>query len=138
MQHRLLNWTAALFVLTTCACSRAKEHTKGFPMYISDVEYVCGDGHPLVVTALGSHRFTINYQGVTDKSGLISSLNDQLRYLAVKVLYLRAEPGASYSDFIEMTDAVYHPDIRIAIITHHSAFNQYGGCTATAGAIPAR
>lgn len=132
MQCRLLNWVAVFLALITCCC--APEKPKGFPMYISGAGRLCGDGHPLVVTALGSHRFTINYEGVTDKSGLIASLNDQLRYRAEKGLYLRAERGVSYSDFIELTDSVFQPDIRIAIATHGSAFNQYGGCNATARA----
>ena len=134
MQHRLLISVAAFLVLTTCACSRAKEQTKGFPVHTvpdATTHVLCGDGHPFVVTALGSHRFAINGIGVMNEQSLINTLNDQLRYYSQKVLFLRTEPGVSYSDFIEMTDAVYHPDIRIAIMTEHSWVNKYGGCNAT-------
>ena len=131
MQHRLLNWTAAFLALATCGCSRVSEQAKGFPMYIADAptQDWCGDDNRLVVTALGNHHFEINDDGVTGKSGLISRLNDQLSYRAEKVLFLRAEPGTSYSDFIEMTDAVYHPDVNIALMTHQvQALDRNGGC----------
>jgi len=141
MQHKLLNWVAAFVVLTTCACSRTGEQAKGFPMYIADAptQDWCGDDdHRVVVTALGNHRFAVNDSGVMNESSLASDLNDRLRMRAEKVLFLRAEPGVSYSDFIEMTDAAYHPDIRVVVMTHQvEELERKGGCLTLRGLLRA-
>jgi biopolymer transport protein ExbD len=98
-------------------------------MYIADATNVCGDSHTLVVTALGKHSFAINDSGALNIATLISRLNDQLQYRAEKVLFLSAEPGASYSDFIEMTNAIYHPDVSVSLLTRHvRASAQDDGC----------
>jgi biopolymer transport protein ExbD len=130
MQHRLLKWTAAFFVLTTCACSRASHQANGFPVSIAVAPKVwCGDGDPIYVSALGNHRFAINDSPPLNLANLIMALNSILEYRAVKWVFVRADHGIAYSDFIEMMDAVYLPDVRVSVLTTEvEAQRENGGC----------
>ncbi len=46
-------------------------------------------------------------------SDCVSHVRNRLRTRADGVVFVSAEPGVSYGDFIELVDAVY-PDVRIA------------------------
>jgi biopolymer transport protein ExbD len=110
---------AALLVLALVIPASGDRHlpSAGFMLDIATAPESCGDRRNIVATAFGNHRVTLNVDPGFDIRELPSRLREILKYRAEKLVYVRAEPGVAFGEFVQLVDAVRPEAEIISLIT---------------------
>ena len=108
----VLALTLAVVVFSTVCLPSA-----GFMIDIATTRAYCGDGRIIVATAVGNHRAALNSDPGVDIGEFRSSLRKALSTRAEKPVYVRAEPGISFGEFVEFVAAVRPEAEIISLIT---------------------
>lgn len=115
------NWVAVTvmlaFALVLFAFGTRRPPSAGFMIDIATAPEHCGDGRYIVASAVGNHRVTLNPDPSFDIRELPSRLRESLKYRAEKLVFVRAEPGISFGEFVQLVDAVRPEAEIISLIT---------------------
>jgi hypothetical protein len=108
---------AMALVVLALACSGERTSSRGFLLDIATAPERCGDGYNVVLTALGQHRVQVAYDLVLDMDSTASRVRDRLRTRAYGFVYVRAEPGVPFGEFVELVDRVWPEAEVVSIMT---------------------
>jgi hypothetical protein len=75
------------------------------------------DGRNLVAIAIGRHRARLNVEPDWKISEVALRLREVLSYRAEKMVYVKAEMGVSWGEFLELVDHVWPEADVVSIIT---------------------
>jgi hypothetical protein len=106
-------------LLVGAGCHRAQQSTPamGYPIDIATAPAQCGDASDAVATAVGNHQVRLEPRDTMQIAELPRRLHEIFQYRAERVLYVRAEPGVSFGDFIELIDAAWPQGAITSLIT---------------------
>lgn len=114
-------WTAIAVMLTLAllvlASGTRRSPSAGFMLDVATAPESCGDGRDIVASALGHQRVTLHFDQGFDIRELPSKLRTELSSRAEKLVYVTAEPGASFGEFLQLVDAVRPEAEIISLIT---------------------
>ena len=118
MKH---NWFApacatALAVLAL-ACGSERAPSRGYLLDIAKAPERCGDGRYVVITAIGQHRVRIHLSLFLDTDSAAHWLRDTFRTRAERLVYVRAEPGVAFGEFVELVDRVWTEADVVSVVT---------------------
>ena len=119
MKH---NWFApacatALALLALACCGSERAPSRGYLLDIATAPERCGDGRNIVITAIGQHRVRIMRDLVLEMDSAAYWLRDTFRTRAYKFVYVRAEPGVAFGEFVERVDHVWPEAEVVSILT---------------------
>jgi hypothetical protein len=75
----------------------------------------CGDGSLIVAAAIGGHRAKLNAEPDRTFSETVQRLREVMSYRAERIVYVRAETGVSWGEFMELVDDVW-PEVNVVSI----------------------
>jgi hypothetical protein len=104
-------------VLLVCgaACQPKSSAPLGFMVDLATSEESCGDGSHLIATAVGGHRAKLNAELDRTFPETVQRLREVMSYRAERVVYVRAEAGVSWGEFMELIDEVW-PEVNVVSI----------------------
>jgi biopolymer transport protein ExbD len=115
------NWVAVAVMLTLAlvifVSSTRRLPTAGFMIDIATAPEHCGDGRETVASAAGNDRVTLNSDPSLDIREFLPGLRETLKHRAEKLVYVRAEPGVSFGEFVQLVDAVRPEAGIVSLIT---------------------
>jgi hypothetical protein len=89
----------------------------GFILDVADAPESCGDDRTVVAKASGSGQVIVNGEPVASIDKAVSRIHEVMSYRAEKVIYVEAEAGASWLDFLELVDRVWAEAEVISLVT---------------------
>jgi biopolymer transport protein ExbD len=113
------NWVAVavMLALVVFVSGTRRLASVGFMIDIATAPKHCGDARYIVASAVGTHKVTLNSNPGFDIHDLPFRLGETLKYRAEKLVYVRAEPGVSYGEFVQLVDTVRPEAEIISLIT---------------------
>lgn len=89
----------------------------GFMIDIATAPQDCGDARYIIASAVGNHRVILDPDPSFDIRELPARLREVLKYRAEKLVYVRAEPGVAFGEFVQLVDTVRPEAEIISLIT---------------------
>ncbi|MGA2133848.1 MAG: hypothetical protein ABSH50_16255 [Bryobacteraceae bacterium] len=96
----------AAVVLCLAGCDQAHRTSSGFMLDLAKSPERCGDGRYIVADAIGNHRVRLSSQPDVAISETGRRLREMQRYRAVKLVFVKAEAGVPWGEFVELVDRV--------------------------------
>jgi len=93
---------AVSIVLATLGCSSERAIETTLILDVATSPKSCGDGNDLVATAMGSGRAKLNSETFASLDQLAARIHEAQRYRVEKLLYVTAEDGVDWGDFVAM------------------------------------
>jgi len=104
------NWVAAAVMLAVAlmisASGTQRLPSAGFMIDTATALEHCGAGRAIVASADGNRRATLYRYPSFDIRELPPRLRKTLKYRAEKLVYVRAEPGVAFGEFVQLVDTV--------------------------------
>jgi hypothetical protein len=99
------------------ACREKRLPAVGFLVDVASAPTSCGDGSHIVAIAMGNGRARLNAEPVVSLDQLDLRLREVLSYRAEKLVYVTAEPQASWADFLVMVSRVWPEADVVSLLT---------------------
>ena len=108
----------SVLVLCCAACVVEQRSAQGILVDVAASSAPCGDPpHHLVATATGGHRARLNKEQDATIPEVCRRLREVLVYLVEKVVYVNADAGVSWGEFMELIDHVWPETDVVSILT---------------------
>ena len=115
------NWNAVALLLVLAsvivAVGTRRLPATGFMIDIASAPEHCGDGRDVEALAVGNNMVALTPDPSFDIHELPSRLRETFKYRAEKLVFVRAEPGVSFAEFVQLVDAVRPEAEIISLIT---------------------
>jgi hypothetical protein len=105
----------SLLLLCGTACERENGTPKGFIVDVATSAESCGDGTYIVAAAIGGHRAKLNAEPDRTYPETVKRLREVMSYRAERVVYVKAETGVPWGEFMELVDDVW-PEVNVVSI----------------------
>lgn len=117
--------------LATLAYETRRHQALGYITDIATVSRFCGESELTIVTALGHQEASINSKIQVHIPDLRARLHEILKYQAEILVYVRADPGATVEDFVQLLAAVQPEADIVSLLTPRvDALRYHGYCLA--------
>jgi hypothetical protein len=106
-----------VLVVLVSACAGERAPSRGFLLDVATAPERCGESRAEVLTALGQRRVQVTYDLVLDMDSMGGWVRDRLQTRAYKFVYVKAEPGVPFGEFVELVDRVWPEAEVVSIMT---------------------
>lgn len=104
---------SVIVVILCCACCTVgHEPTKGFVVDVATSPASCGDGSQIVATATGKRSARLNAGPDLAIAEIRHQVRVEMSYRAEKVVFVRANAGLSWGEFLELVDELW-PEVEV-------------------------
>lgn len=115
--------------LATLVYETRRHQAFGYITDIATVSRYCGESELTIVTALGNQQASINSKIQVHIGDLRARLHERLNHQAEILVYVRAEPGATVEDFVQLLAAVQPEADVVSLLTPRvQALSHHGYC----------
>ncbi len=97
--------------------SGTRRPSVGFMIDVAAARADCGDGSLVYASAVGHHRVTLNTEPSIDIRGFPARLHEKTKARGESLVFVRADPGVSFGEFVQLVDAVHPEADIISLIT---------------------
>jgi hypothetical protein len=101
-----------MLLLCSAACRQENEPAKAYFLDLATAPEWCGDGRALIATAIGSHRAKLDTKPAIAIAEIGPRLRVLLQYRSEKIVYVTAELGVSWGEFIDLLDHI-RPEVEM-------------------------
>ena len=109
--------SAIVAMLGCIGCGRKSGPKTALILDIATAPQSCGDGRNIVAIALGSGRAKLNGEATVPLDQLAARVREVQSYRAEKLLYVTAEAGVQWGDFVAMVERVWPEADVVSIVT---------------------
>jgi hypothetical protein len=116
-KRKLAAVSVVVAMLGCIGCGRKSVPETALILDIATAPQSCGDGRSIVAIALGSGRAKLNGEAAVPLVQLAARIRDVQSYRAEKLLYVTAEAGVQWGDFVAMIERVWPEADVVSIVT---------------------
>jgi biopolymer transport protein ExbD len=116
-----VKWAAIAVMLTLAllvvVSGTRRRPSVGFMIDVATALKDCGDGRLFLASAVGDRRVTLNPEPSIDIRDLPAQLRKKVENRTEVVVFVKADPGVSFGEFVQLVDAVHSEADIISLVT---------------------